>query len=82
MLEQKSMTRLYWAEEIQTAFCIRNWISTSGGKLTPHELYFRRKANWAHLKVFDSTAYVHILNERRKKLDAKAERVLLGGLLT
>ena len=34
-----------------------------------------------HLRVFGSIAYVHILKEKRRKLDAKAEKCILVGYL-
>ena len=40
----------------------------------PHELYFGKKPNLGHLRVFSSIAYVPVLKEKRKKLDTKAEK--------
>jgi hypothetical protein len=37
------------------------------------------KPDLRHLRVFDSFAYVHIPKEKRKKLDAKAEKCILVG---
>ena len=45
--------------------------------MSPHKLYFKRKPNLAHLRVFGSIAYVHVLNEKWRKLDAKAEKCIL-----
>ena len=35
--------------------------------------------NLRHLRVFGSIAYVHVPKEKRRKLDAKAEKCILGG---
>ena len=40
--------------------------------MSAHELYFGRKTNLKHVRVFDNIAYVHVPDEKRKKLDAKA----------
>ena len=45
--------------------------------MSAHELYFGRKPNLQHLRVFYSIAYVHVPKEKRRKLDAKAEKCIL-----
>ena len=76
MLEEKSMRKFYWAEALRTAVYIQNWI---GEKVSAHELYFERKPNLRHLRVFGSITYVHVPKEKRRKLDAKAEKCILVG---
>ena len=77
MLEEKSMTKFYWAKAIWTTVYIQNQISVHGGKVLAHELYFRHKPNLKHLKVFDNIAYVHVPYEKWKKLDAELEKCIL-----
>ena len=43
--------------------------------MSPHELYFGKKSNLAHLRALDSTKYVHVLKETRRKLDTKDKSV-------
>ena len=43
--------------------------------MSPHEL------NLGHLRVSGSAAYVHVPKEKRGKLDDKAEKCILVGLL-
>ena len=76
MLEEKSMPKFYWAEVVRTAVYIQNRI---GENVSPDELYFRRKPNLRHLRVFGSIAYVHVPNEKRRKLDPKSEKCVLVG---
>ena len=76
MLEEKSMPKFYWAEVVRTAVYIQNRI---GENVSPDELYFRRKPNLRHLRVFGSIAYVHVPNEKRSKLDPKSEKCVLVG---
>ena len=47
--------------------------------MSPHELYFGKKPNLGHLRVFVIVAYVHVPKEKRRKLDAKAEKCILVG---
>ena len=79
MLEEKSMPKFYWAEAIRTTVYIQNRISASGTKVSPHELYFERKPNLAHHRVFGSIAYVHEPDKKQKKLDAMEEKCILVG---
>jgi hypothetical protein len=74
MLEQKSMSKSYWAEAVRTTVYIQNRI---GDEVSPYEQYFGTKPNLRHLRVFSSIAYVHISKEKRKKLDRKAEKCIL-----
>ena len=43
------------------------------------ELYFGRKPNLRHLRVFGSIAYVHVLDEKSRKLVPKSEKSILVG---
>ena len=43
------------------------------------EKYTSRKPNILHLKVVDCIAYVHVPNEKRTKLDAKAKNHIFIG---
>jgi hypothetical protein len=76
MLEEKSMPKFYWAEAVRTAVYIQNRIRD---KVSAQEQYFGMKPNLRHLQVFGSIVYVHILKEKRRKLDAKAEKCILVG---
>ena len=77
MLEEKSMPKFYWAEAVRTAVYIQNRIRE---KVSAHELYFRRKPNLRHLRVFGSIAYVHVLGEA-EEAGCESREVYLGRLL-
>ena len=47
--------------------------------MIPEEKYTGRKPNISHLKVFGCIAYVHVLDERRSKLDPKVEKCIFIG---
>jgi uncharacterized protein YktB (UPF0637 family) len=76
MLKEKSMPKFYWAEVVRTVVYIKNRI---GDKVSAYEQYFGTKPNLRHLRVFGSIAYVHISKEKRRRLDAKAEKSILVG---
>ena len=76
MLGEKSLPKFYWAEKVRTTVYIQNRI---GDKVSAHELYFGTKPSLRHFRVFGSIAYVHVPQEKRRKLDAKAEKCILVG---
>ena len=45
-------------------------------------MYFEKKPNLAHLRVFGSIAYVHVPKEKWRKLDANAEKCIWVGTQT
>ena len=47
--------------------------------MSPHDLYFGKKLNQGHLRVFNNIAYVYVPKEKRRKLDVKAEKYILVG---
>ena len=47
--------------------------------MSAHELYFGRKPNLRHLRVFGSIAYVYVPKEKQRKLDAKVKNCILVG---
>ena len=48
-------------------------------KATPYEIWFGEKPDLSHLKVFGIQVFIHIPDEKRKKLDEKSiEGILVG----
>ena len=58
---KEHMPKFYGAEAVQTVVYIQNRIRA---KVSAHELYFGRKPNLRHLRVFGSVAYVHVTDEK------------------
>ena len=77
MLEEKSMPKFYWDEVIRTTVYIQNRI---GEKVSAHELYFGRKPNLRHLRVFGSITYVHV-HVPKEEAGRESREVYLGWLL-
>ena len=80
MMQSKKMPNIYWAKAIKIAVYILNRSNIrSLDKITPYEAWFERKLNLEHFKVFGCLAYVHINDEKRRKLDAKSEPCVFIG---
>ena len=75
MLKSKKLLKEFWVEVVACAVYLSNRSPTRSvwGK-TPQEAWSGRKPGISHLRVFGSIAYVHVLDERRAKLDDKRER--------
>ena len=70
MLHEKNMPKIYWAEAVLTVVYLINRCTTEGvHDITPHEKYFGTKLDLSHMKVFGNIAFVHVPDEKRRKLD-------------
>jgi hypothetical protein len=76
MLNQKKLPNYFWAEAVTTVVYIMNQTPiTIVHGMTPKEKLIGKKPDVSHLKMFGCIAYVHVPNEKRSKLDPKAESV-------
>ncbi|MCO5605635.1 hypothetical protein L7F22_059818 [Adiantum nelumboides] len=76
MLNEGNLPKLYWAEAVNTSVHLMNMSPTKAlTRLTPEEAYSGIKPNVSTLKVFGCVAYMHIPDEKRRKLDVKSERM-------
>ncbi|CAI5725938.1 unnamed protein product [Peronospora destructor] len=76
MLEHAGLPKTYWGEAVMTATFLRNRCPTRSISLeqSPYQVWTGRKPMLANLKVFGCHAFVAIPKEKRRKLDARAER--------
>ncbi len=74
MLNEKNLPNYFWTEAVATTVYIMNRtpIAAVHG-MTYEEKFIGKKPNVSHLRVFDCIAYVHVLDEKRSKLDPKVE---------
>lgn len=80
MLLPSGLLRRLWAEAVNTAVYCLNRISSSQVKdTTPFEIWMNRKPNLSHMRVFGTTAFVHVPKMKRRKLDAKYKKMFLVG---
>jgi hypothetical protein len=80
MSNEKDLPNYFWAEAIATAIYIMNQtpIIVIDG-MTLEEKFIGKKPYVSHLRVFSSIAYVHVLDEKRSKLNSKAEKCIFIG---
>jgi len=80
MLNEKNLPNYFWAKAIATVVYIMNWTPTViVHGMTPEEKFTGKKSNVSHLKVFGYITYVHVLDEKRSKVDPKAEKCIFIG---
>lgn len=81
MLAHAGLYNKFWAEAVGTAAYIKNSTVTPIFKQpkTPYEMWSRKQPRISHLKVVGCTAYAHVLDSLRQKLDTKAERLRFIG---
>ncbi|UYV67852.1 hypothetical protein LAZ67_5002251 [Cordylochernes scorpioides] len=75
MIYAKNMSLKLWAEAVNTATYVLNRTGPTQieGK-TPYELWFDKKPAVDHLRIFRTECFVHVPDEKRRKLDAKSEK--------
>lgn len=81
MLNAKNLPKNLWAEAVSTAVYLLNRTTHSSRKnlKTAYEAWTKRKPNLEHVRIFGSTAYIHVPKLFRGKLDNKAKKVVLVG---
>lgn len=84
MLLSSGLSRRFWNEAVLCANYIKNRSPTSAvGKQfvskTPAEIWYGRKPDLSHLRVFGSICYNYVPEENRTKLDAKSSKCYMLG---
>jgi hypothetical protein len=77
MLNEKNLPNYFWAEAVATTIYIMNRTPTTiVHGMTPEEKFTGKKPNVSHLIMFGCIAYMHVPDEKRSKLDPKAEKYI------
>ncbi|KAK4406351.1 Retrovirus-related Pol polyprotein from transposon TNT 1-94 [Sesamum angolense] len=83
MLQEKDLPKAFWAEAVYTAVYLLNRCPTKAVQnMTPIEAWSGKKPSAKHLRVFGSICYVHIITEKRHKLEEKTEKGIFLGYST
>jgi transposase InsO family protein len=83
MLEESKLPKDYWGEAASTAVYVLNRSLTSVLKnRTPFEVLFGIKPNVTHLKVFGAKCWFKVSDQKRNKLDNKAEEGIFLGYIS
>jgi len=77
MLQGANLPKSFSGEIIKTVVDLINLTPSRplDGKI-PEEVWYKRKASFNHLRAFGCRAFVHISEDERKKLDAKAKECI------
>jgi len=77
MLNEKNLPNYFWAKAIATTIYIMNQTPTMiVHGMTPKEKFTGKKPDVSHRRVFGCIAYVDVPNEKKSKLDPKAEKCI------
>ena len=80
MMSEKHLPKSYSTEELNMTVNLLNRCTTSRvHDITSHEKFYGKKSDLSHIKIFGSIAFVHISDEKRKKLGPKSEKCILVG---
>jgi len=80
MLNEKNLPNYFWAEAVATIVYIVNRTPTTVVHgMTPEEKFTGKKPDVSHFRVFRCIIYVHVLDEKRSKLDPKAKKCIFIG---
>ena len=79
VLAESGLSQTLWAEALVTVNYARNRTPVSAHEKTPWEMFTGQTPTVSHMRVFGSTAYVHVPKEKRNKLDpVSVKGVFLG----
>jgi len=81
LTNEKNMPNYYWAKACATVVYLLNKtpIIAIHVRVTPEMKLTGFRPDIGHLKVFRSIAYVHVLDEKRRKFDPKAKKCIFIG---
>lgn len=81
MLIASGLEKNLWPEAVRTAvYMLNRSCNSRNPKTTPFGLWFGKKPNLSHVKVFGTIGYAHVPKQTdRKKWDPKARKVHLVG---
>ena len=80
MIYDQDLPMHLWAEVARTVVYVHNRISHSVlGFKTLEEIFTRNKPEVSRLKIFGCPLYIHILKEKRTKLDPSGKKGIFVG---
>lgn len=80
MLLNTNLPKQFWADAVHTAAYVINRSPTKSLSFkTPEEMWSGHKPNVKHLRIFGCEAMVHLPQEKRKKWDPKAQKMIFIG---
>ena len=80
MLHDQDLPMHLWAEASRTTVYVQNRTPHRILENKTHEEFFsNKKPKFSHLRIFSCPVYIHILKEKRKKLDPSGKKGIFVG---
>ena len=80
MLHDQDLPMHLWAEAARTGMYVQNRTPHRVLKNnTPEEVFFDKKLEVSHLRIFSCPVYIHIPKEKRTKLDPSGKKGIFVG---
>lgn len=80
LIHSKNLSLNFWAEAVNTTVYVLNRTGRSPIKgKTSYELWYNKKPEINHFRIFGTEAYVHIPKEKRKKWNPKSKKGIFVG---
>ena len=79
MILHAGLSKAFWAEAVCNAAYVRNRVVTTATAVTPYERWYGKKPDVSNFRVFGCTAYAHVPDASRQKLDQKAVKMRFVG---
>ena len=82
LIHAKNIPLELWGEAIACAVYTLNRVSTKTAPNTRYQNWFGSKPDVSNLRIFGSTAYIHVPKAERRKLDSKSITCFFVGYCT
>jgi hypothetical protein len=80
MIHDQGLPMCLWAEAAMAAVYVQNRLSHSTlGFKTPEEMFIGKKPEVSHLKIFGCPVFIHILKEKRNKIEPSRKKGIFVG---
>ncbi|GKB41525.1 zinc finger, CCHC-type containing protein [Tanacetum coccineum] len=79
MLSYSGLNQEFWGEAMLTACCLLNRVPTKRNRITPYELWTKRKPNLNYLRVWGCRAVVRLLDPKLKTLGERGIECIFVG---
>jgi hypothetical protein len=80
MIHDLDLPMNLWVEATRTTVYVQKKLSHSAlGFKTPKEMFSRKKLEVSHLKIFACPVFIHILKEKRTKMDLSRKKGIFVG---
>ena len=80
MLDESGLSKRYWAECLAALVHVLNCCPTvSVTDATPFEVWYGKKPDIGHLRVWGCVAYVHIQKDKRPSLGSHMDKCIFIG---